>query len=56
MKFILASSTTRAAALLLPECACGNEVAAGGERAQPFHLEGPAMELIKLNAEIDAKN
>ena len=26
----------------------------GGERAQPFRLKGPAIESIKLNAEIDA--
>lgn len=27
---------------------------AGGERAQPFRLKGPAIETIKLDAEIDA--
>ena len=26
----------------------------GGERAQPFRLKGPAVETIKLDAEIDA--
>src|ERR1700693_1350121 len=26
----------------------------GGERAQPFRLKGPAIETIKLDAEIDA--
>src|SRR5918993_3294684 len=26
----------------------------GGERAQPFRLKGPAIESIKLDAEIDA--
>src|SRR5262245_63736248 len=26
----------------------------GGERAQPFRLKGPAIETIKLEAEIDA--
>ncbi len=26
----------------------------GGDRAQPFRLKGPAIELIKLEAEIDA--
>jgi hypothetical protein len=33
------------------QCAGGE---GGGERAQPFRLKGPAIESIKLEAEIDA--